>query len=80
MLWFYQYLCTALIEHNSSQCAITRGLVCFDPEVLTKRLDAVGKPAFDQICKTMVQYNWIELGEIEGSKTKNDTFTISLEV
>ena len=67
---FFKYFCAELINHTASQSPITRGVVCFDPQVLKDEPDTTGKPAFDLMANAMVRFNWIEqavaaLGQIE---------------
>ena len=57
MQQFYKHFCVELVAHTASQCPITRGVVCFDPQVLKQEPDLTGKPDFDLLVSTTVRFN-----------------------
>ena len=75
---FYKYFCAELVNHTASQSPITRGVVCFDPQVLKDEPDTTGKPAFDLMANAMVRFNWIEQPEATLGRTEYDSLVVDL--
>ena len=67
------------MKHTASQSPITRGVLCFDPEVLRYEPDTTGKPAYEIMANAMVRFNWIEQSEATLGRIEYDSLVVDLQ-
>ena len=60
MTKFYKYFCIKLLEHPICKSTLSKGLACFDPDIMTGDRQLLKENAITSLANAMVGLDWIE--------------------